>query len=294
MKRYLLSFLCFIPLYFFWCGIIPVLFELKPPAGAIAFVSGLFFVYPIANRAERKGYSWWKHFLIFGFLSTGIPIIGIIKLIQINKVKNNILINGNIKTSECVNKISKNITDEKTEMEIWLENYYNGTSIQKEKYLNDIKSNPIKWVGNVEDVNKSSINIKDNVLEGIFVKTVFKEYKIIFLIKETDDIYCIRKGQNYEDKNYGEIYELDKLCILINNLSNDNNTIYNDINVIAYTNNTNKLEDILDNYEIYNAKKIRRIYNKNVYIDHLRNILKEKNIAENIIEEIIKYEYDNC
>ena len=291
MRRYLLSFLCFIPLYIFWCGIIPLLLELKPPAGAIAFVSGLFFVYPIANKAEKKGYSWWKHFFIFSFLSTGIPIIGIIKLIQINKAKNNILDNGNINKNEFVKTNSNN----KNEMENWLENYYKGTSIQKEKYLNDIKNSPIKWVGNVEDVNKSSMKIKDNILEGIFVRTIFKEYRIMFLIKETEDIYNIKKGQNYESKNYGEIYEVDKLCFLINNLSEDNIAILSsDNNVIINANDKNKLEDILDNYEIYNAKKIRRIYNTDVYIDHLRNVLKEKNINDNIIEEILNYEKDNC
>jgi len=87
MGKYLLSILYLVILFFFWCGIIPTLFNFKSPAGAIAFATGLLFIYPIANIAEKKGFSWWKHFLLFGFLSTGIPLIGIIKIIQIKKVK---------------------------------------------------------------------------------------------------------------------------------------------------------------------------------------------------------------
>jgi len=81
-------------LYFFWCGIIPVLFGYSSSyVGPGAFVFGLFFIYPIAKNAEKKGYSWWKHFLIFAFLSTGIPIIGIIKYFQIKKAPNKIVEN---------------------------------------------------------------------------------------------------------------------------------------------------------------------------------------------------------
>ena len=79
MGKYLLSFFYVILLYFFWVGLISELLGLKPPAGVFSFVVGLFLTYLIANIAMKKGYSWWKHFLLFGFFSTGIPIVGIIR-----------------------------------------------------------------------------------------------------------------------------------------------------------------------------------------------------------------------
>ena len=85
MGKYFLSILYLIVLYFFWCGVIPAIFDFKSPVGAIGFASGLLFVYPIANIAEKNGDSWWKNFLLYGFLTTGIPIIGIIKLIILKK-----------------------------------------------------------------------------------------------------------------------------------------------------------------------------------------------------------------
>ena len=106
MKKYFLSILYVLFLYFFWVGLISSSLGLKPPAGAVAFVFGLFLAYPIASNAEKKGYSWWKNFLVFGFLSTGMPLIGIVKLIHLLNTNKRADNNPNL-NSEIVLKVEK-------------------------------------------------------------------------------------------------------------------------------------------------------------------------------------------
>lgn len=91
---FLLSILYFIPLYPFWIGVVPYFLGNRTSGvnyvGASAFAFGIIFPYIIANISEKEGKSWWKIFLLSGFLTTGIPIIGIIWLIVLKVKKNKI------------------------------------------------------------------------------------------------------------------------------------------------------------------------------------------------------------
>jgi len=89
--KYFVSIFYVLLLYFFWVGIIAgTLLQIPTPYRESGFIIGIIFSYFIANIAYDKGYSWWKHFLFYGFLSTGLPLIGIIKYILLKKspVKN--------------------------------------------------------------------------------------------------------------------------------------------------------------------------------------------------------------
>ena len=113
MKKYILSFLYIVFLYIFWIGFISNIIGFGNDGinyiGSAGFAFGLCFAYPIANLAERKGYSWWKYFIIYGFLSTGIPIIGLIKHIRFNKMPDNTK-NHTTYTNTKEVKIMNNIT----------------------------------------------------------------------------------------------------------------------------------------------------------------------------------------
>ena len=85
IKRYLLSVLYALLVFILWTFGAAALGSASMGFGASGTIIGLFSPYYIANVAEKKGYSWLKHFLIFGFFA-GIPMIGIIKSIQI-KIK---------------------------------------------------------------------------------------------------------------------------------------------------------------------------------------------------------------
>ncbi|MDR0322683.1 MAG: SAM domain-containing protein [Treponema sp.] len=101
--RFFLSILYFIPLYPFWIGVVPYLLGNRTSGvnyiGASAFAIGIIFPYIIAGIYEKRGNSWWKIFLLSGFLSTGIPILGIIWIIisKINISKKDKSINYNEK-----------------------------------------------------------------------------------------------------------------------------------------------------------------------------------------------------
>jgi hypothetical protein len=92
INRFILSILYFVPLYFFWIGVFPYILGNSIPGsnfiGAKSFAIGCLFPYIIAQIGEKKGYSWWKNFLLSGFLCTGIPFIGIVWLVAL-KVKKN-------------------------------------------------------------------------------------------------------------------------------------------------------------------------------------------------------------
>ena len=103
MKRILLSIPYVIFLLIFWAAIhdfvlTPLGFGVPEPErmGLIKGVSILWFTfgislaYTIAKKAMKNGYSWWKNFLLYGLLSTGIPgmqiigiIIGILRAVQL-------------------------------------------------------------------------------------------------------------------------------------------------------------------------------------------------------------------
>jgi hypothetical protein len=104
-NRYILSILYFIPLYIFWIGAFPVIIGIRQSGinyagGAFAF--GIIFPYIIANIYEKNGKSWWKIFLMSGFLSTGMPVIGIIWLIILKVKKGGVKEDNKIKFSEKI------------------------------------------------------------------------------------------------------------------------------------------------------------------------------------------------
>ena len=186
--RYILSFLYFIPLYFFWIGVFPVLFGIKSSGinyvGAGAFSLGLIFPYIIANISEKRGISWWKIFLISGFLSTGIPIIGIVWLIilkvkkeRIKESKDDLTIKSFVKEKSKMNIGDINIIDYKTILNengmggyivLFEKNKLNELDLIVDLSENDYEKLGIELMGDRKRLLK--IFSKDNIYKNIELK----------------------------------------------------------------------------------------------------------------------------
>lgn len=199
--RYILSFLYFIPLYFFWMGIFPVLFGIKSSginyAGASAFGLGLIFPYIIANIYEKRGISWWKVFLISGFLSTGIPIIGIVWLIilkvkkeGIKEAKDPLSIKSLLKEREKINIIDyKTILTENGMGEyivLFEKNKLNELDLIVDLSENDYEKLGIELMGDRKRLLK--IFSKDNIYKNIELKINEKTEENI---NSDEDINCL-------------------------------------------------------------------------------------------------------
>jgi hypothetical protein len=174
--RYILSLLYFIPLYFFWIGVFPVIFGLKSSginyAGAGAFALGLIFPFIIANISEKRGISWWKIFLISGFLSTGIPIIGIVWLIILKIKKEGIKGNSKINIGEIKNIDYKTILNENGMGEyivLFEKNKLNELDLIIDLSENDYEKLGIELMGDRKRLLK--LFSKENIYKNIEIKT---------------------------------------------------------------------------------------------------------------------------
>jgi len=184
--KYFLSIFYVLFLYIFWVGFVSgVLLELKPPSGAIGFSSGLIFGYIIANNASKKGYSWWKNFLIYEFLSTGVPLIGIIKLIKMRNMPQN---NEAIKNNS--NNIFKNIISNKTE------------ELKTIEYKNVLKNNNLENYIEIFEKNKLNdieliMTLTENDYEKIGIN-ILGDIKRLLIIFSKNEL--IKNINNYKEK----------------------------------------------------------------------------------------------
>ena len=187
MKYFILIFYI-IFLMFFWVGFINgMVYNFKPPIIGFIFSIGILFSYSIANSAEKKGYSWWKNFLLWGFISTGIPLIGLIKIILLGKTPNKNITNNTIEINLV--KIFKNNNDKIKEIDFRNVLIYNSL----EEYINTFETN------HLTDIN-IIMNLTEDDYEkiGIFILGDVKKLIIIFskkvLINNIDKYTSIKKN----------------------------------------------------------------------------------------------------
>jgi hypothetical protein len=195
--------LYFIPLYLFWIGVVPYLFGNRTPSvnyvGASVFAFGIIFPYIIANIYEKRGNSWWKIFLLSGFLTTGLPIVGIIWIIisktNKNKSSNYNEKNENIKT-ESFNNINykdiliKNGLDEY--IELFEKNRLNDIEIIIDLTENDYEKLGIELMGDRKRLLKI---FSKNEIDNFYIEYLKENEQNVNVIGESNEIDNIPEGK---------------------------------------------------------------------------------------------------
>jgi len=274
MIKYLLSILYVIPLMLFWNGLIASILNIPHHISGSSFGIGMVFSYIIASRADKKGYSWWKNFLIFGFLSTGIPLIGIIKLITLHFAPEN---------TQIKNKENTSIFQNFVKLQVDKFSYYD---INKLDYKIILKNNSFEeYIELFENNRLNNIDIIMNLTESDYEKIGIKyigDIKRLMKIFSKKEIHKnLNIYKNIIEKENNDIIEQNKELEKIFITKNQLDYIGHEIN------NLNKEHimfiEHLGNYENL-VRFLKYIYEESEYSDDFRQM--ESNIIKRFGYEI--------